>query len=100
MGGSPAAGQKRAGAPPAEDRPTPLGGPGTLSVKDNRTGKTYELQLDDHGLLNAKDLKQITAGGDGLGLRTYDPGYLPLSGPLPLLVLHRLCSCECKPLGT
>mmetsp|Transcript_16404 Transcript_16404/g.49162 ORF Transcript_16404/g.49162 Transcript_16404/m.49162 type:complete len:532 (-) Transcript_16404:598-2193(-) len=74
LGGSPAAGQKRAGAPPAEDRPTPLGGPGTLSVKDNRTGKTYELQLDDHGLLNAKDLKQITAGGDGLGLRTYDPG--------------------------
>jgi len=43
-------------------------------VTDNRTGKKYELTLDDHGLLKANDLKQITAGGDGLGLRTYDPG--------------------------
>lgn len=51
-----------------------MGGPGTLSVIDNRTGKKYELKLDDHGLLKANDLKQITAGGDGLGLRTYDPG--------------------------
>lgn len=46
-----------------------------MSVVDNRTGKKYELKLDDHGLLKANDLKQITAGGDGLGLRTYDPGY-------------------------
>lgn len=58
----------------AEERPTPLGGPGTLSVTDNRTGKNYELKLDDHGLLKANDLKQIVAGGDGVGLRTYDPG--------------------------
>ncbi len=58
----------------AEERATPLGGPGTLSVTDERTGKTYKLQLDDHGHLKANDLKQITAGGDGVGLRTYDPG--------------------------
>jgi citrate synthase len=58
----------------AEERPTPLGGPGTLSVTDERTGKTYKLKLDDHGHLKANDLKQITAGGDGVGLRTYDPG--------------------------
>ena len=58
----------------AEERPTPLGGPGTLSVTDERTGKAYKLKLDDHGHLKANDLKQITAGGDGVGLRTYDPG--------------------------
>ena len=44
---------------------------------DERTGKRYTLQLDDHGHLKATDLKQITAGGDGLGLRTYDPGCAP-----------------------
>lgn len=44
---------------------------------DERTGKRYTLQLDDHGHLKATDLKQITAGGDGLGLRTYDPGCEP-----------------------
>ena len=76
--------------PAGEERPTSLGGPGTLSVRDSRTGKSYELKLDDHGLLNAKDLKQITAGGDGLGLRTYDPGCIsPSVGPTPaLLVLN------------
>lgn len=55
-------------------RPTPGGGPGSLSVTDNRTGKRYEIQINDHGLVKANDLKQIRAGGDGTGLRTYDNG--------------------------
>ena len=59
---------------PAEERPSPLGGPGYLTIIDERTGKKYRLQLDDHGHLKATDLKQIKAGGDGVGLRTYDPG--------------------------
>ena len=58
----------------AEERPAPLGGPGTLRVTDERTGKQYTLQLNEHGHLKAADLKQIKAGGDGVGLRTYDPG--------------------------
>ena len=55
-------------------RPTPGGGPGTLTVVDNRTGKRYEMSIDDHGTIKATDLKQVTAGGDGVGLRTYDNG--------------------------
>ena len=55
-------------------RPTPGGGPGTLTVVDNRTGKRYEISIDDHGTIKATDLKQVTAGGDGVGLRTYDNG--------------------------
>lgn len=33
-----------------------------------------QLEVSDGGTINAQALKQITAGGDGVGLRTYDPG--------------------------
>lgn len=52
----------------------PGGGPGTLTVADNRTGKKYEIPISDHGTINATDLKQIKAGGDGVGLRSFDNG--------------------------
>ena len=58
-------------------RPTPGGGPGTLTVIDNRTGKRYEIAVGDHGTIRATDLKQIRAGGDGVGLRPYDNGCAP-----------------------
>lgn len=41
---------------------------------DNRTGRQYEIAISDHGTIKATDLKKITAGGDGVGLRTYDNG--------------------------
>jgi citrate synthase len=46
-----------------------------LIVLDNRTGKKYTLEVSEGGTINAQALKQIKAGGDGVGLRTYDPGY-------------------------
>lgn len=55
-------------------RPKPGGGAGTLSVTDSRTGKKYEIAITESGQIKATDLKKITAGGDGVGLRTYDPG--------------------------
>lgn len=57
-------------------RPAPGGGPGTLTVVDNRTGKKYELAVDEHGTVKAADFKRITAGGDGVGIKLFDPGYL------------------------
>jgi citrate synthase len=57
-------------------RATPGGGAGTLTLIDNRTGKRYEVAISDHGSIKATDLKQVTAGGDGVGLRTYDNGYV------------------------
>ena len=39
-----------------------------------RTGKKYEIEISDHGTIKGSDLKQITAGGDNVGLRPYDPG--------------------------
>ena len=47
----------------------------TLSITDNRTGKTYEVPIAD-GTIRATDLKKITTGGDDPGLATYDPAYM------------------------
>ncbi|HEX6215910.1 MAG TPA: citrate/2-methylcitrate synthase, partial [Vicinamibacterales bacterium] len=47
----------------------------TLSITDNRTGKTYELPIAD-GTIRATDLKKITTGGDDPGLATYDPAFM------------------------
>lgn len=58
----------------SKERPAPGGGPGSLSVLDNRTGKKYEIPISDHGTIKGTDLKKITAGGDGVGLRPYDNG--------------------------
>src|SRR5471030_2733071 len=47
----------------------------TIAITDNRTGKTYELPIQD-GTIRAMDLRQIkTAPGD-FGLMTYDPAYM------------------------
>lgn len=45
----------------------------SLTVTDNRTGQTYELEITD-GTIRAADLKQISVGGQGLA--TYDPGFV------------------------
>jgi len=47
----------------------------TLSITDNRTGKTYELPIAD-GTIKALDLRQIKTGADDFGLMTYDPAFM------------------------
>src|SRR6266496_5540366 len=47
----------------------------TLTVVDNRTGKTYELPIHD-GTIRAMDLRQIKTGSDDFGLMTYDPAFM------------------------
>jgi citrate synthase len=49
--------------------------PETLTVVDNRTGKQYELPIQD-GTIRAIDLRQIKAGADDFGLMTYDPAFM------------------------
>jgi citrate synthase len=46
----------------------------TLSVTDNRTGKTYELPIAD-GTVRAMDLRQIKVDDGDFGLMAYDPAY-------------------------
>jgi citrate synthase len=47
----------------------------TLSITDNRTGRTYELAITD-GTIRAMDLRQIKASETDCGLMTYDPAFL------------------------
>src|SRR6266545_2894098 len=47
----------------------------TLTVRDNRTGATYELPIVD-GAVRAMDLRQIKAGADDFGLMSYDPAFM------------------------
>jgi citrate synthase len=47
----------------------------TLSIRDNRTGREFELAITD-GTIRAADLKQITSGEGDPGLATYDPGFV------------------------
>lgn len=51
-----------------------MSGNNTLTVTDNRTGKTYELPIE-HDTINAIDLRQIKVNPDDFGMMTYDPGY-------------------------
>ena len=46
----------------------------TLTVTDNRTGKTYEIPIEDE-TIRAMELRQIKVGEDDFGLMTYDPAY-------------------------
>jgi citrate synthase len=49
--------------------------PDTLTVIDNRTGKKYELPIQD-GTVRANDLRQIKVVPDDFGLMTYDPAFM------------------------
>jgi citrate synthase len=39
------------------------------------TQPNKQIEVSEGGTIPAAALKKITAGGDGVGLRTYDPGY-------------------------
>jgi len=46
----------------------------TLTLTDNRTGKTYEVSITD-GTIRAMDLRQIKVDADDFGLMAYDPAF-------------------------
>jgi citrate synthase len=55
-------------------RGTTATGAESLSVTDNRTGKSYDVEIRD-GTVRAMDFRQIKVDEDDFGLMTYDPGY-------------------------
>ena len=46
----------------------------TLSITDNRTGKTYEVPIEN-GAIRANDLRQIKEDDESYGLKSYDPAF-------------------------
>jgi citrate synthase len=47
----------------------------TLTITDNRTGKQYEIPIQD-GTIRAMDLRQIKVVADEFGMMTYDPAFM------------------------
>jgi citrate synthase len=49
--------------------------PETLTITDNRTGRTYDIPIQD-GAIRADQLRGIKIGADDFGLMTYDPALM------------------------
>jgi citrate synthase len=49
-------------------------GQDSVSITDNRTGESYELEVTD-GTIRAMDLRQIKVAEDDFGLMAYDPAF-------------------------
>ena len=47
----------------------------SLTITDNRTGRTYEVPIED-GTIRALALRDIKVGEEDFGLMTYDPAYM------------------------
>jgi citrate synthase len=47
----------------------------TLTITDNRTGKSYEIPIEDE-TIRATELRNIKVNEDDFGLMTYDPAYM------------------------
>ncbi len=50
-------------------------GKNTLSVRDNRTGRDYEIDIHEGDVINAMDLRQIKVQDDDFGMMSYDPAF-------------------------
>src|SRR5258706_3570088 len=62
--------------PPVEPKKTadPAAPRETISITDNRTGKSYEIPVT-HGTIRAMDLRQIKADPKDFGMMSYDPAF-------------------------
>ena len=47
----------------------------TLTITDNRTGKQYEVAIENE-TIKALDLRQIKVSDGDFGLMTYDPAFM------------------------
>jgi citrate synthase len=50
----------------------------SLTITDNRTGKSYEIPIEN-GTIRALDLRQIKTDSNDFGLMTYDPAFMNTS---------------------
>src|SRR5262245_14791833 len=59
---------------PAGEAGAATTGSESLTVTDNRTGRTYEVEISD-GTVRAMDLRQIKVDEDEFGMMAYDPAF-------------------------
>ena len=78
IGGTPANEASHSGTPAAPGAGQPDGetsAQGSLTVTDSRTGKSYELPIED-GTVRGMDLRQIKTDEQDFGLMVYDPAFM------------------------
>ena len=51
------------------------GGPNTLTIRDNRTGRDYEVPILEGDVIRAIDLRKIKVQDGDFGMMAYDPAY-------------------------
>ena len=51
------------------------GGKDSLTIRDNRTGREYEIDVHEGDVIKAMDLRQIKVNDGDFGMMTYDPGF-------------------------
>ena len=49
--------------------------PSTLTITDNRTGREYEVPIQDGDVIRAMDLRAIKVNESDFGMMAYDPGF-------------------------
>lgn len=47
----------------------------TLTITDNRTGKQYEVPIEEGGVIRAAQLREIKTTADDFGIMSYDPAF-------------------------
>ena len=60
----------------------------TVTITDNRHGKTYTLPIEN-GTIRAMDLRQIKTGPEDFGVMTYDPAFMNTASCQSAITLHR-----------
>lgn len=51
------------------------GGKNSLTIRDNRTGREYEIDIHEGDVIRAMDLRQIKVDEGDFGMMSYDPGF-------------------------
>jgi citrate synthase len=54
---------------------TGAGGKNSLSIRDNRTGRDYEVEILEGDVIRAMDLRQIKVNDSDFGMMAYDPAF-------------------------
>ncbi|MBT8338022.1 MAG: citrate (Si)-synthase, partial [Gemmatimonadetes bacterium] len=52
------------------------GAKNTLSIRDNRTGRDYEVEIHEGDVIRAMDLRQIKVDEGDFGMMSYDPAFV------------------------
>jgi citrate synthase len=68
-------GVKASPAPAASKRPAPAKPRNSLTITDNRTGRSYDLDILENQVIRASDLRQIKEKPGDFGMMSYDPAF-------------------------